>query len=490
MKVFFSDFFNVDPSELEAYGAFNVSLINDLPVFIDPFLLFNSAKAEYQELHAGIIRYLRFLRDRAQEHPLLSRGLLRAWYLFPEVRQNWLGYSLVGNSGTGLGLKFARALHGSLNTIFTNFGAEQITRSSHLEKLCLIRDGVGRDNISDFTTNLIKGFLCGYTEDFATRHISSELRETVSVPHAEFNYETRTWVTRKFELPYIDGDFVLLTPLDLLTKDDTWISRHGLYGNFRGIAASLPNDQLRAQVNDYFSRQLPREPKHEDFVRAAHASIRMWPELIDYYIRLKEDHGNEAVATSAEHLNQVQQLFVKQVTTLVGLLKEGTDFYQRSGDTYREALDRVLFLKRVIEDNDGYRLFYVNGRPIQRESDLQIIYRFTWFAAQPSVDREVNNGRGPVDYKISRGSKDATLVEFKLARNSKLKQNLANQVEIYKAANDTDKAIKVILAFSQSEMSSALRVLNELGLSGLENVVLIDASPGKPSASNVRSAQG
>lgn len=44
MKVYFSDFFNVNPDDIEKYGAFNISLINDFPLFIDPFLLFNSNK--------------------------------------------------------------------------------------------------------------------------------------------------------------------------------------------------------------------------------------------------------------------------------------------------------------------------------------------------------------------------------------------------------------------------------------------------------------
>ena len=34
-RIYFSDFFNIDPDVLEEYGAFNVSLINDLPLFID-----------------------------------------------------------------------------------------------------------------------------------------------------------------------------------------------------------------------------------------------------------------------------------------------------------------------------------------------------------------------------------------------------------------------------------------------------------------------
>ena len=71
IKVHFTDFFRVDPDALEAYGAFNISHINDLPLFVDPFLLFNSEKPEYQALHEEMIRYLKFLRDNSDRgrHP-------------------------------------------------------------------------------------------------------------------------------------------------------------------------------------------------------------------------------------------------------------------------------------------------------------------------------------------------------------------------------------------------------------------------------------
>ena len=44
LKIYFSDFFNVDEDIIESYGAVNISLINDMPLFVDPFLLFNSEK--------------------------------------------------------------------------------------------------------------------------------------------------------------------------------------------------------------------------------------------------------------------------------------------------------------------------------------------------------------------------------------------------------------------------------------------------------------
>ena len=110
MDLFFTDIFNMDPQILEEYGAFNVSLINDLPLFIDPFLLFNSEREEYQALHQQIIDYIRFLRDETQRGRI-SMGLLRGWFTFPEIKQNWLGFSLVGNKGSGLGMDFAPTLH-------------------------------------------------------------------------------------------------------------------------------------------------------------------------------------------------------------------------------------------------------------------------------------------------------------------------------------------------------------------------------------------
>lgn len=79
------------------------------------------------------------------------------------------------------------------------------------------------------------------------------------------------------------------------------------------------------------------------------------------------------------------------------------------------------------------------------------MYRLVWYATEYDVNREVNNGRGTVDFKVSRGSKDSTLVEFKLASNTKLKKNLENQVKIYKKTSCTDRAIKVILYFTEQE---------------------------------------
>src|SRR6266850_190871 len=302
VKIYFTDFFGVHPAILEQYGALNVSLVSDLPLFVDPFLLFNSTQPEYRALHDSIINYLRFLRDISTSSDRINKGLLQHLFVFSEVKQNWLGYSKIGNQGSGLGPDFATALHQNLHQIFSDFGDEHITRGSHLEKLCLIKDKVGRDNISDFTTNLIKEYLLGYTQTFAQSHLPCDQRKIFAVERVRFSYATRTWVPKLYDLPCYNGDYVILTPKDMLTKDETWINKSDLVESFDDIADSIPNEQLRAQLDFYLMTRLPtdKEPTKKERLHVISSAILHHPEVIDYYIRYKEDRGDEAIDISKE----------------------------------------------------------------------------------------------------------------------------------------------------------------------------------------------
>ena len=487
VPTYFSDFFGVEPDVVDRYGAFDISLVTDLPLFIDPFLLFNSPKAEYQHLHAAIVRYLLFLRDKAAAGPV-APGLLDSWFRFPEIRQTWLGFSVVGNRGSGLGSDFAAALHDSLHGVFGNLGDEHVTRDSHLEKLCLIREGVGRDNISDFTTNLIKGFLLEYTQTFAREHLRAEHRLVIGVPKVRFNYETETWETARFELPWQGDDYVLLTPKDILTRIDTWINKTDLFEGFEQLPPAIPNAQLRAQVNNYFEsvlvRRRGRRPTRKARLRAAAETIRQFPELIDVYIRFKEDHGDDAVSVSTERVRLSQRLYLEQFRALQTTLAHETGFYQIAGNTYVEAHQRIAFLKDIIENKGGHKFFYVGNQPIQREEDVHLLYRLTWIGTPSDVSREVNDGRGPADFKVSRGSRDKTIVEFKLAKNTHLRRNLEKQAEIYKRASDAGHGIKVIVYFTAEELERVQMILADLGIVGSPDIVLIDArADNKPSGS-------
>lgn len=477
----FSDVFGVSVESLEEYGAFNISLFSDMPLFIDPFLLFSSEKNEYKSLHQQILRYLTFLKEKA-ENGITDIGLIKAWYAFPEVKQNWFGYSELGNRGHGLGNHFAQNMHALMPLAFKDLGKETLTSSSHLEKVGLFDKGIGRDNISDFTTNLILDYLLTYTQGFAKQYIDPKLAKVFSVKDAYFDYEHERWMPQNYYLPKgPNGDFVILTPKDILTRDETWINNGDMIERFAEISESIENEQLRAHINDYFRSHIPNtkmsnREKDKAIKTAKWATINQYPVLIEYYINLKERDKEMANSIANDKVIGVQSFFVNNIQSFLNDHLIKTNFYNIPPEaSFQETLKRVHYLKECIEKNDVYWLFYDGHKPVKKEQDLQHAFRLVWYASVFDVNREVNNGRGPADYKISFGAENSTIVEFKLASNTSLKKNLANQLEIYQDANNTKFGIKVIMFFSTEELNKVTKILKDLNLDNSPNVVLIDA---------------
>lgn len=483
-QLFFSDYFEVSPDDLQTFGALNICLEADLPLFIDPFLLFASEKQEYRSLHKKIVEHLLVLKEIS----LSTKSPNAELFKFHEVKQNWLGVCKWGNEGRGLGTKFANNLIKAFRGFYRNFGEEQILESSHIEKLTIVGSGIGRDFISDFTANLALEYLLGYTERFATKYLQPNQRATFSV-RCIYDNSLKVWKPKNFELPYFyrpgdNGDFICLTPLDILSKDDAFISHSNFVDQFRSITISLDNSVLRNSINEYFATRLPPKPKRDDVLYAIQKTVEKYPEIIDFYIQHQESNKDQATSISAEKVEKLKSEIIDTVSQLIRTLYKESTFYRTPTTSYKEALDRAKYLKNVIEDNDGYRVFYKDGKPIAREESVQRIFRLTWFSSPYDVNAEVNNGRGPADYKISFGARDATIVEFKLGSSSSIERNLKNQTAIYKKASKAIRDIVVILCYTRSEISHVHRILKKLKIEDAENIVIIDASP-KTSASKV-----
>jgi len=483
-QLLFSDYFEIDVSVLDEYGALNICIEADLPLFIDPFLLFASDKVEYRTLHDKIIEHLVNLKKIAVDSPQSDLHLFQ----FPEVKQNWLGLCKWGNNGKGLGSQFARALITAFNGFYTNFGNEVITSSSHIEKLTLIGSGIGKDFISDFTTNLILEHLLGYTQRFARLHLQENRRKEFSI-RCSFDSKLMIWKPKTFDLPYFykgdnNKDFLILTPIDILTKDDAFICHSDFTSKFRQITNALENSALRDSINRYFRDRLPVRPKKAEIEQAIDATVQKYPEILDYYIHHQEENRDKAATLSAEKVNKLRTELISTLVDFCKHIVEYSDFYKISPNSYQSALQRVQYLRQVIEDNDGYRIFYKDGQPISSEDTIQRIFRLTWFASPLDVNSEVNNGRGSADYKISYGDRDSTIVEFKLGKSSSLQKNLLNQTEIYKKASRSISDIKVILCYTKTEIAKVKRILKSINQENAENIFIIDATK-KDSASKV-----
>lgn len=83
--MFFSEYFHVNKQQIDSYGAIDINLVCDLPLFIDPMLIFNSSKNEYKVLHEQIIKYFHFLAKKSELG--FSDGELTTFFNFSEIKK-------------------------------------------------------------------------------------------------------------------------------------------------------------------------------------------------------------------------------------------------------------------------------------------------------------------------------------------------------------------------------------------------------------------
>jgi len=194
-------------------------LREDLPLYLDPFLLWKSDDPEYRKLHADLLGFV----DEVRRHAVEGRTA-RASMLLSEVSEPvelGLGYA----AGTKRGSALGPGTIGGIVRMFQQVPQLEATGLDHLEVLALLAPGIAEDRISDLTASVIKRWLAEFTERRC---------EIVGIPTTArrlLGWDAAALDWRPFEAslpqdPY-DGSPVLLAPLDLLRRLP-WIN----YGHY------------------------------------------------------------------------------------------------------------------------------------------------------------------------------------------------------------------------------------------------------------------
>ena len=96
------------------------------------------------------------------------------------------------------------------------------------------------------------------------------------------------------------------------------------------------------------------------------------------------------------------------------------------------------------------------------------------------MTKEGNNGRGPVDFKLSRGGGDKIVVEIKLTSNSQLLHGIDVQLPIYMKQEKTKQAIYLIIDNGHSKaLENFITFYNGLDKETKDKIsyLVIDATP-------------
>lgn len=256
------------------------NLATDIPVCVDPFLLYKSRDPLLLDLHDRLLAVF----GRAFElHDAGDRAGLDRLIDFPEVNAIGFGYTQGRIAGSGLGWQLNQLLADLLET------SEVIRERGlrHVEELQLLSVGVGPDRVSDITANVLKLALVEYTQQ------QSELWRIPLVSSAPLSHyldhAEMEWRDGYFDLPVnpLSGAPLILVPRRIV-RLLPWINYDDFYSK-------------EAQLLLPPRPQLPRYPgmaKQERLVIAKKemvAKIRESPAVLDRYVARKERDSGAAL---------------------------------------------------------------------------------------------------------------------------------------------------------------------------------------------------
>ena len=184
-----NDFYDLPFSQEQV--SFAIPLLDeDLPLYVDPFLLWKSPSQQDNSLHVQIIaafNYLGslFLKNKEEE----ATNLLIKLSECDEVG--------LGNSRSREGLKIGPKIAVDILSLFQNIPQVQKSGFTHFEEVQLVVEGVAQDRISDVACNLLMSFLVDYTIDECKRWSIPAAKSSIDI----YNCKSNRFTAEEVELP-------------------------------------------------------------------------------------------------------------------------------------------------------------------------------------------------------------------------------------------------------------------------------------------------
>ena len=469
--MFVSEFFQLDEAQREkmhSWGVFDALLDVDSNFFLNIIRLKESTIPEFQEAYQRLNEYFSDIAtlldaaDAPNRKDVMFRSA-RSKINFHEVNGINLGFSKSGH-GSGWG-----------NEISNNFLADayQIVKKGskqpeifHLASL--FEEGVGPDLLSDMIASIIKPQIKKYT-----------LRVMAELGITRDKYSQRQFYNSGLAYNPMKKTAILLLPTEILHK--------------LPIARDWNDIDRVVFENECIRREISREIG-EQWTKWASADkkhylknhIFMDPDVCS---RVIEGYRNKTLdrydpKEDTEYLAQCLLSSIKQT----GAFNQ-THKYPSSIEGARAIIN---IFKEWVENNRGWAI--IQDAPTQKLE--KAVQRFMHLGAKYYVEKndldiscEADEGRGPVDIKLSRGT-DKTVAEIKLSSNSQYLHGFETQIREYGLAERTRNLIYVFVDIGNPGRRQKIKSLHDEVLQSgkpCPELIIIDAQP-KKAASTFESA--
>ncbi len=466
----FSEYYGIDPVDLEKRGILDPTLNFDTRLFVDPLLLehsqhseiANGARGSYEE-HFG--RVIRLLRNSKSVSDVPGRNAVRH-LSFPEVKWTCLGYGARSISGGGSGSHMTAQYVDTARQIV----ALGIEDPDLFVAMALFEEGVGPDRIGDMATNVILKNLLEFNE-----RVLAEL----NVPRAERHLALRNGKRYTAVLarnPCLSRDEpVVLVPSDVLRALPIATDKSEV------ADAAAKSAFVRAQVNADIAHiwKLRSSKDKHNLRKWALGGKAAFEELMTVLRSVDPVSYDMSADPQGELVWKKLAATVAQYEPRTIASPERMDLVGVQ-NVVEQIIDQFRFL---IEERRLSEELYHEGKPRHERSAQRLFFAVAHAYCKANdldLTPEADTGNGPVDFKVSRGFSGRVLVEIKLSKNTRLIDGYTKQLETYKKAEETLAGYYVVvdvgsigdkrrrlLEIQDSEKANGARVLPIYFVSGM-----------------------
>lgn len=417
----------------------------DLPLYVDPFLLWKSPSQQDNALHTTItnsFNYLNYLIKKGKEPEALN--------LLIELSEcNEVG---LGVSKTRKGIKISNKQAQEILNLFKDIPEYSQFGFTHFEIIQLYISGISKDRISDITCNYLKSFLIDYTIDQC--EINSIPTEAVII-NSIYDYKTNKFDTnKKLYLPVnpITKDPLIFTPKRWL-RFNQWIN-----------------------YEDYFQKYCPRDEifnpdEPEDRVKVLNFNRENYGVIKDY-MEYKEKNIKDCINDPL--FSQIPVLSAKRKLSSILALptgkEDGADLrYEEYGSSllaslFYPHLDFAQTQSRTESGRHIRDLIFYNNRDIDFLDEIFTEYSNRQLVIEMKNVREIN--RDHIN-QLNRYMQD-NIGKFGvfLTRNPLSKTMVKNTIDLWSSQRKciiaiTDEDLKLMVDVYESKQRTPIEVLKK-----------------------------
>jgi hypothetical protein len=357
-------------------------LDQDLPLCIDPFLLYKSRDETLHRLHGQLLTLFNNSVVLFREG---KRKEMNEIIDFPEVNEIGFGYSEDSVKGSGLGSYLNKLLADTL------VASEPLQERGlrHIEELQLVSMGIAADRVSDIAANVLKSFLIEYTQKQANLW-SVPLASSLPVNHY-FDFEDYAWRDGYFDLPKnkITGSPILLVPRRMV-RLLPWINLDDYAASdFRLFLRSTERSSWPRFAGGIQTKRLI--PDKTDIVKITRSNLK----LLDNYVNRKEKDAQNALPVFVERedlglpTRPMAEEFIQRLSAIPTGVTQAKDYqrtvYEIINYLFEPELTDGEMEVRTIEGTERRDIIYTN------ESDTSFWQYVRLNYGSPLVMFEVKN---------------------------------------------------------------------------------------------------